>query len=236
MSAKLSLPENCHAAVMRLLHDALPDADAAAERRCLEEVTPLYDAPGMSESAFLLRARGAVYAFAQRRIASSAQVDPATLRAHIRMTLRRCLPIAITDDMVERCLKQLTPDASDPMHTGAIHQFAAAELLSEPTEDDPLRRRLHESALKHLPVSRPVDRDDLRLVALDALFDPSWLPCSSHAGFLRLRLGLKGARQHSCEEIAARMHLPLNAIHAMEANELFTLTRHYQRRRIPDVT
>ncbi len=232
MSTILSLPESCRTAVLKLLHSALPDTDAMLASQCLHEVMPLYT-PGMSEAGFVLRARGAVYAFVQRKVAERAHDDPAALRRHILMTLQRCVPTMITKDMIDRCLAQLMqqPDANDPMHTCAIHQFAASELLAEPSNDDPMAHRLHESALRHLPLTHPVTRDDIRLVSLDALCDPAWLHSSSHAASLRLRLGLMGSRQHSCEEIAARMHLPLDAVHAIEANELFALSRRYRLRR-----
>lgn len=234
MSTMLSLPENCRTAVLNLLRDILPEADEKMEHQCLQEVAPLYDDdPGMSEASFLLRARGAVYAFAQRQAVSHAQHDPEALRKHILWTLRRCLPVMVSENMVDRCLAQLmqTPDDDDPMYTGAIHQFAAAELLAEPKDDDPMTHRLHESALRHLPLTRPVTRDDIRLVSLDALSDPTRLPDSCHSGFLRLRLGLNGSRMHSCEEIAARMHLPVHAVRSIEANALRSLTRSYQLRR-----
>lgn len=234
MSTMLSLPENCRTAVLNLLHNILPEADEAMEHQCLQEVAPLYDDdPGMAEASFLLRARGAVYAFAQRQAVSHTQHDPDALRKHILWTIRRCLPVKVSEDMIDRCLAHLmqNPDDDDPMYTGAIHQFAAAELLAEPTTDDPMEHRLHESALRHLPLTRPVSRDDIRLVSLDALFDPAQLPYSRRAGFLRLRLGLNGSRMHSCEEIAVRMNLPLPAVRSIEVNELRSLARSYRLRR-----
>lgn len=231
MNDRTLLPDSYREEVLQMLHSVIPDADDTLDELCLQETASLYRA-GMSVSTLRLLPRGAVFAFAQRLLAERSAYNPDALRSHIRATLSRCLPQFADEDMINRCLMQLVDQdaSSDPMFTGAIHQFAAKELMAEPP-DDPLRQRLHDAALRHLPTNRPVNRDDLRLVALDALFDPSILPYSKHAGFYRLRLGLNGTLPHSCEEIAAKLHLPLTLVHAIESNALTALSSMHRRYR-----
>lgn len=155
--------------------------------------------------------------------------DQAMLRHHIADTLQRCLPAAaVTQDMVESCLVAIRslPSANDPMHTGAIHAYTGQYLLASHSTDDPLLLRLHHSARRLLSEAIPASRDDLRLITLDALYQPGILPPGIYNAYMRHRLGINGPRL-SCEEIAFRMHKPLVHIHEMEAALLTILSSHY---------
>ena len=156
--------------------------------------------------------------------------SPAMLRRHIEDTLRRALPAAaVTPELVEGCLSAVRPlpTNTDPLHTGAIHEYARQYLLADHMAEDALLQALHRSAKRLLPENGPASRDDLRLVTLDALYHPGMLPDGMARSYLRFRLGLNGPRL-SCEEIACRMHKPLTFIHEMEAALLNTLTqRHF---------
>ena len=170
-----------------------------------------------------LQTLAARYADMQRNIAETA--DAAALRRHIVSTLTRCLPAAfVTDDMVAHCFNAVhsLPLEVDPMHTGAIHAWAGVYLLTAADAQHPLLRRLHCSALRLLG-ERPATRDDLRLVTLDALYQPGLLPPGPETAFVRHRLGLCSPRL-SCEEIALRMHKPLIYIHELESAILTTLS------------
>ncbi|MBQ8554874.1 MAG: hypothetical protein IJ438_03270 [Clostridia bacterium] len=159
----------------------------------------------------------------------AAHANKATLHQHISDTLRRCLPAAaVTPDLVEGCLLavQSLPTAADPMHTGAIYAYAGQYLLASHSEDEPLLQRLHDSAKRLLWEDRPANRDDLRLVTLDALYRPGILPRGMHNAYMRYRLGLNGPRL-SCEEIACRMHKPLIFIHETEAALLNILSTNH---------
>lgn len=152
--------------------------------------------------------------------------DPVLLRKHIRATLGRCLPPSvISDEMTDRCFSaiQTLSCGDDPLFTGAIHAWAGLYLLTVTDAEQPLLRQLHRSALKLLPEKREATRDDLRLVTLDALYDPRLLPRGEAAAFARFRLGLNGPRL-SCEEIALRMHKPLVYIHELESAVLTILS------------
>lgn len=154
------------------------------------------------------------------------RADDAALRRHIADTLRRCLPAAVvTYGMVEQCFYAVNdlPGRNDPMHTGAIHAWAGEYLLHSAAEEGTLRR-LRASAKRLLPSDRPADRDDIRLVTLDALYQPGMLPAGTHLAFLKHRLGLNGCPRLSCEEIAIRMHQPLTRVHELESAILTILT------------
>lgn len=172
----------------------------------------------------------------QRRLAENAASTPTLMHRHVRDTLRRCLPCGVTEDQVERCLQEVSAlsEKGDPMHTGAIHAFAAKELLTLPPNPKPLQRKLYSAAVRRLKGRSTITRDDLRLVALDALFDPSILQYSPHAGFFRLRLGLHGSPACSCEEIACLLHIPLTRVYEIETAALQTLTMPSRFRRFPD--
>lgn len=156
--------------------------------------------------------------------------SPAMLRRHIEDTLRRALPAAaVTPELVEGCLWAVRPlpTDTDPLHTGAIYDYAGQYLLADHPAEDALLQALHRSAKRLLPQSSPARRDDMRLVTLDALYHPGMLPDGMARSYLRFRLGRNGPRL-SCEEIACRMHKPLVFIHEMEAALLNTLTqRHF---------
>ena len=167
------------------------------------------------------------YADMQRKAASHMNKD--TLRQHITHTLQRCLPsAAVKPDMVNSCLLalQLVPDSNDPMRTGAIHAYAGQYLLASHTEDDPLLQRLHRSAKRLLPGDISASRDDLRLVSLDALYQPGILPPGIYSAYIHHRLGLHTPRL-SCEEIAIRMHKSLIFIHELDAAILTLLSTDY---------
>jgi len=155
------------------------------------------------------------------------QADDDALRKHIQNTLQRCLPAAIvTGDMLDACFQAVQADLQlhDPMHTGAIHAWAAHYLLTTARDaDDPLLRRLHHAAQRLLPKHHVADRDDLRLVTMSALYVPHSLPLGTHTTFINHRLGLKGPPL-SCEEIAIRMHKPLVYIHELESAILTILS------------
>ena len=155
------------------------------------------------------------------------QADDATLRKHIQNTLQRCLPAAIvTRDVLDACFQAVQADLQlhDPMHTGAIHAWAAHYLLTTARDaNDPLLRRLHHAAQRLLPKHHVADRDDLRLVTMSALYAPHSLPLGTHTTFINHRLGLKGPPL-SCEEIAIRMHKPLVYIHELESAILTILS------------
>lgn len=146
---------------------------------------------------------------------------------HIADTLQRCLPASIvTADMVEQCFCTVhaLPRRNDPMYTGAIHDWVGQYLLSADAKEGTLLHRLHISALRLLPRERPVERDDIRLVTLDALSQSYSLPSGMYLVFLKHRLGLNGSPRLSCEEIAYRMHKPLTYIHELEAALLTVLS------------
>ncbi len=167
----------------------------------------------------------AKYAAMQRDVIRTS--DEAAMRRHIADTLARCLPASIvTDDMVGRCflVVHALPEQADPMHTGAIHNWAGQYLLTAAAAEGTLLHRLHASAKRLLPADRPADRDDIRLVVLDALYQPGCLPPETHLAFLKYRLGLNGSPRLSCEEIAFRMHKPLPYIHELESAILTTLS------------
>lgn len=155
------------------------------------------------------------------------QADDAALRKHIQNTLQRCLPPAIiTGDMLDACLQTVEAESQlqDPMHTGAIHAWAAHYLLTVACDaDDPLLKKLHHAAQRLLPRHHDAERDDLRLVTMSALYAPHLLPLGVHTTFINHRLGLKGTRL-SCEEIAIRMHKPLVYIHELESAILTILS------------
>lgn len=155
------------------------------------------------------------------------QADNAALRKHIQNTLQRCLPAAIvTGDVLDACFQALQADSQlqDPMHTGAIHAWAAHYLLTAACDtDDPLLKKLHHAAQRLLSHHRDADRNDLRLVTMSALYAPHLLPLGTHTTFINHRLGLKGPRL-SCEEIALRMHKPLVYIHELESAILTILS------------
>lgn len=152
-----------------------------------------------------------------------------SLRQHIAWTLCRCLPpAAVTESFVSDCYEALQDQDSscDPMHTGAIHAFAGKYLLHT-SDEEPLMKRLHHSACRLLPPGSAATRDSLRLITLDALFDPQLLPQGMHIAFVRHRLGLKDGVPRSCEEIAAFMHKPLTYIHELESAILTVLSSNY---------
>lgn len=158
-----------------------------------------------------------------------ADTHPAILHRHITDTLRRCFPAsAVIAELTEGCFLAVQPlsQDTDPLHTGAILAYAGQYLFSVAPADDPLLQKLHRSAKKLLPPDSPATRDDLRLVALDALYHPGVLPDGVHNAYIRHRLGLNDHRL-SNEEIAARMHMPLVAIHELEAAILTALSYHY---------
>ena len=160
----------------------------------------------------------AKYADLQHKAAECA-ADTA-LRQHISSTLKRCLPASvISKDLVNRCFNTIhsLPIDDDPMHTGAIHAWAGLYLATNIGADHPLLKRLHHSALRLLPEARAATRDDLRLVTLDALYQPGLLPQGEHLAYLHHRLGLHETERLSCEEIALRMHKPLVYIHELES-------------------
>lgn len=166
---------------------------------------------------------------ANRQREAIADAHPAMLRRHITDTLRRCLPTsAVIPELTEGCFLAVQPlsQDTDPLHTGAILAYAGQYLFSVAPADDPLLQKLHRSAERLLPPDSPATRDDLRLVALDALYHPGVLPDGVHNAYIRYRLGLNGHRL-SNEEIAARMHMPLVAIHELEAAILTALSYHY---------
>lgn len=178
----------------------------------------------MLEDFQLLASNGADL---QRRVYTDG--SHATLRQHITDTLRRGLPAAaVTPDMVDSCLLAVSslPTENDPLHTGAIYEYAGQYLLAIQQEDNPLLQRLHDSARRLLPNDRPASRDDLRMVTLDALYHPGMLPRGIFNAYLRHRLGLNTPRL-SCEELAHRMHKPLIFIHEMEAALLGILSQRY---------
>jgi len=165
------------------------------------------------------------YADIQRDVILHAD-DPVLLKKHIRTTLGRCLPPSvISDEVTDRCFRaiQTLSCDSDPLFTGAIHAWAGLYLLTATDAEQPLLRQLHRSALRLLPENREATRDDLRLVTLDALYDPRLFPHGEAAAFARFRLGLNGPRL-SCEEIALRMHKPLVYIHELESAVLTILS------------
>ena len=168
------------------------------------------------------------YAAMQHRIICHA--DETALRNHIKATLHRCLPAgAVTDAMLADCFTTVNalPDHHDPMHTRAIHAWAGQYLLQAAASDAPLLHRLHQSALRLLPADQIADRDALRLVTLDALYFPGTLPAGTQLAFLKHRLGLNGSPRLSCEEIAIRLHMPLTAVHELEAAILTRLSSSY---------
>ena len=161
----------------------------------------------------------------QRRI--SADGNPATLRQHIQDTLCRGLPApAVTQEMVDGCFLAVRalPAESDPLHTGAIYEYAAQYLLAIRPAEDSLLHKLHDSAERLLPKDRPASRDDLRLVTLDALYYPHLLPSGMYNCYMRYRLG-RNVPRLSCEEIAYRMHKPLSFIYYLEAFLLEILSK-----------
>lgn len=162
----------------------------------------------------------------QHRI--SADGNPATLRQHIRDTLCRGLPApAVTQEMMDGCFLAVRalPATDDPLHTGAIYEYAGQYLLAVHPADDPLLQKLHNSAKRLLSEDRATSRDDLRLVTLDALYYPHMLPSGIQNAYILHRLGLNGPRL-SCEEIAHRTHKPLTFIHELEAALLRILSQH----------
>jgi len=169
------------------------------------------------------------YARLQHAAVHHAQEDPNMLRQHITQTLQRCLPSCIVNDMlIDECL-HVVRDCSvlhDPMHTGVIHAFAGEYLQDTVNPDNPLLERLHASALRLLPKNRPASRADLRLVTLDAFYQPGVLPQGRHTAYLRHRLGL-GVPRLSNEEIAVRMRRPIVYIHELESAILTILTSNY---------
>lgn len=224
------MPEDLQQEASALIQELLPGADADTVAASMDEIARRCS-PSMSRSSFRIVARSAVLAAAQRSAVRAAAGDPVTLRMHTARTLERCLPGFADDALLDRCMQalQAADDTGDPMLTGAIHQLAASELLAL-QEDTPFHKRLHQAALRYLPMTRPFDRDDLRLVALAALYEPGRLPCGQHAAILRRRLGLNGAGPHSCEEIAVMMHLPLTTVRETEAAALTILAaRHTDR-------
>ena len=155
--------------------------------------------------------------------------DDKALRRHITDTLKCCLPPQlVTTALIEACFRtvQHQSDAADPMHTGAIHAFAG-QYLQETASDNPLLQRLHASAQRLLPAKQPATRDDIRLVVLDALYQPGLLPPGTHLAYLNHRLGRNGHPRLSCEEIAVRMHKPITYIHELESAILTILSAHY---------
>lgn len=224
------MPEALQQEASALIQELLPCADEGTAAACMAEVARRCS-PSMNRTAFRIVARSAVLAAAQQSAVRAAASDPATLRKHAARTIERCLPGFADDALLDRCMRMLqtADDTNDPMLTGAIHQFAASELLAL-QDDTPYHARLHQVALRYLPLTRPVDRDDLRLVALAALYEPGRLPRGQHDAILRHRLGLNGAGPHSCEEVAAMMHLPLTTVRETEAAALTILAaRHTDR-------
>ena len=224
------LPEAFLQEASALIHELLPSADAATAAACMDEAARRFS-PSLSISAFRIVARSAVLAAAQHAAVCNAANDPATLRKHAARTIDRCLPGFADEAVLDRCMQalQTADDMGDPMLTGAIHQFAASELLAL-QDDTPYHARLHQAALQYLPLTRPVDRDDLRLVALAALYEPGRLPRGQHDAILRHRLGLNGAGSHSYEEVAAMMHLPPTTVRETVAAALTILAaRHTDR-------
>jgi len=158
------------------------------------------------------------------------RADDASLRRHIRATLMRCLPPQVfTPEMTEDCFRVICrcPDTDDPMHTGAIHAWAGQFLRDVDAPAGTLLHRLQHSAVRLLPTACAAVRDDIRLVALDALYQPGLLPDGMHLAFLKHRLGLNGIPRLSCEEIALRMHHPLTYIHELESAILTILSSHH---------
>lgn len=223
------LPEDCAAEVRRILRTTIPDADEALTARCIRMVSRFYE-PGMSVADFHLRACAPVYSFALKLEAAQEEKYPSYLRSHVLDTLSQCFPLGVPTKAYHACLEEMMQqsEAGDPMHTGAIYAFAARYLKTPQKNASVQWQRLHEAALRRLPDDRSVTRDDFRLTALDALFDPAILKDCPHAGFFRLRLGLDGGKSYSCEEIACYLHLPLTLVHEIEAGALHALThRHY---------
>ena len=208
-----------------MLSDCVQNPGPELLRRCLESADSLWT-PGMSDAMFLLLVRGKIHAVAQQESILYAQQHVPLMYEHIRRTLCRCLPPCIvTDKMVESCFLALEHSAAelDPMHTGAIHAFAGAMLLNEAHSTHPLLRKLQRSAQRLLPKGQAAGRDDLRLVTLDALYNPHLLPPGPHTSYINLRLGLKDGIPRSCEEIAAYTHRPLTYVRELEAAVINTL-------------
>ena len=158
------------------------------------------------------------------------RADDASLRRHITATLMRCLPPqVVTPEITEDCFRDVCcrPDTDDPMHTGAIHAWAGYFLRDVEAPAGTLLHCLHNSAIRLLHPNRPAERDDLRLVTLDALYQPGQLPAGMHLAFLKHRLGLNGSPRLSCEEISLRMHQPLTYIHELESAILTILSSHH---------
>lgn len=172
-----------------------------------------------------LQSLAAGYADMQRDLINSTGCS-ALLKDHIRTTLKRCLPPSVvTQRFVNLCFRavQTLPDEDDPMKTGAIHAWAGLYLQTAADASHPVVQKLHRSALKLLAENQPASRDDLRLVTLDALYDPKLIPAGIYTAFIRHRLELNGARL-SCEEIAFHMHQPLVYIHELESAILTILS------------
>ena len=172
--------------------------------------------------------QGLAARYAVRQHTTAALADHSMLQRHIVHTLLRCLPESVvTADIVDKCFRTvcLLPEINDPMHTGAIHAFAGSYLLKT-VADTPLLQRLQHSAARLLRNNQPASRDDLRLVALDALYIPGLLPPGEHIAYLKHRLG-RGCIRLSNDEIALRMHKPLVYIHELEAAILTALSTKY---------
>lgn len=209
--------------------DARPTAHPASNRNsrmCTSEQSSTAWADREDSSLRRILDSTSGLASLQRQLAADAGSTPTLMHRHVRDTLRRCLPCGVTDDQVERCLQEISALSveGDPMHTGAIHVFAAKELLTLPPTPTLLQRKLCDAAARRLKGLCTITRDDLRLVALDALFDPSILRTSPHARFFRLRLGLHGSPSCSCEEIAYLLHIPLTRVYEIETAALQALT------------
>lgn len=222
------LPIACQQAACSILDGCLKGLQLRDEEllRFLQDISIQYQS-GMSEAAFVLRARAAVHAWAQRFLADVLSQDE-NQRRHIRDTLCRCLPaLLITDDLVTRCEQYVRTCTVSRWDICPVIQFAALAMLESPAGKHPLWTRLHESSLRLLPDAIDVTRDDLRLVVLDALYDPSASPDVPVPAYLDLRLGRTGAPL-SIEAIAAHTHLPPVYLREVEEGLLQTLIRSVQ--------
>lgn len=212
------LPMAFQQAILRQLDACLQGCFLAPEDELdlLRQVSGLYT-PGMSEASFLLRAKGAVYAWIQHDLIRRLH-SPQALYQHVHATLCRCIPaVVVTEAMVHRCTAALSADA--PCDIAPIIRFAAEELLADPTGQHPLMQKLHQAATALRLDPATASRDTLRLVALHALYEPHHPPRTGVPEYLPLRL-----RDHATlEAIAVQTHLPVLYLREVEEATLQAL-------------